>query len=87
MAVAFIDGWYNFQDDDYNLYVQIRNDNYDTSEELEDAIADESASEMFYYEPNSGFHLKSKYVVTVQKYDEVLDKYIDVDKSDWEYIL
>ena len=52
MAVAFIDGWYNFQDDDYNLYVQIRNDNYETSEDLEDAIADESASEMFYYDPN-----------------------------------
>ena len=45
--------------------------------------SDESASEMFYYDPNNGFHLKSEYVVTVQKYDEVLDKYVDVDKSDW----
>ena len=87
MAIVSMDNWYNFKDGEYNLFVTIQNDNYDTPEELKEALINEEASEMFDYDWETGNHLLPEYVLEVQAYDEKLGKYVDVPENEWGEVL
>lgn len=87
MAVAVIDNWYNFQDGDYNLCVTIEHPDYDTTEELEEAIENEECMEIYDYDYESGYHLRTEYVRKVEKYDDSVKDYVEVEEYIWEDLL